>query len=140
MKKRIVIFLIPGLLLALSCSRESTQKNWVINEYDYLETPGLSILSFHNFYPVGKQGGIELIHHGERIATNGFIRIASGTGQRLPQPENAERQIDRENNEIRSTVFYPDLDFKYSIEIKAEGNDIRLSVNLEKPIPEEWEN
>ena len=78
-----------------------------------------------NFYPVGKQGGIELIHHGERIATNGFIRLESGTGQRLPQPEKAERQIDRENNEIISTVVYEDLGFGYSIRIKPEGKNIR---------------
>jgi hypothetical protein len=140
MKKLLILFLIPGLLLAVNCSRESTEKSWVINDHEYLETPGLSILSFHNFYPVGKQGGIELIHHGERIATNGFLRLESGAGQRMPQPEKAERQIDQENNEITSTVYYQDLDFKYSIDVQVEGNGIRLSVDLEKPIPPEWED
>jgi hypothetical protein len=138
MKKLFILFLIPGLWFVVSCSRESAPKKWNINEYEYLETPGLSVLCFHNFYPVGKQGGIELIHHGERIATNGFLRLESGAGQRMPQPEKAERQIDHENNEITSTVYYQDLDFKYSVNIKTEGNGIRLSVDLERPIPSEW--
>jgi hypothetical protein len=139
MKNFSILFIIPGLLLIISCSERSVKKKWAINEQEYLEIQGLSVLSFHNFYPVGKQGGIEFIHHGERIATNGFIRLESGTGQRLPQPEKAERRIDRENNEIISTVSYDDFDFKYSIRIKPEGNNIRLSLDLDKPVSSEWE-
>ena len=140
MKNVIILVLFLGLLFVNSCSEKGTQKKWLINEHEYLETPGLSILSFHNFYPVGKQGGIELIHHGERVATNGFIRLESGAGQRLPQPEKAERTIDRASAEMVSVVNYEEIDFKYSIRIKVEGDNIRLTVDLDKPISSDWEN
>ncbi len=140
MKNFIILVLFLGLLVVNSCSRKGAQKNWIINEHEYLETTGLSILSFHNFYPVGKQGGIEFIHHGERVATNGFIRLVSENGQRLPQPQKAERKIDQTASEIVSVVTYEEFDFEYSIRIQAEGNNIKLVVDLDKPIPSDWED
>jgi hypothetical protein len=41
---------------------------WSISEHGYLEAPGVSVLAFHDIYPEGKQGGVEIIHHGERVA------------------------------------------------------------------------
>lgn len=140
MKNVIILVIFFALIVASSCSRKGAQKKWIINEHEYLETPGLSILSFHNFYPVGKQGGIEFIHHGERVATNGFIRLVSKDGQRLPQPQRAERKIDQAASEIVSVVTHEELDFEYSIRIQAEGNNIKLIVDLDKPIPSDWEN
>jgi len=134
----ICLSICPALLF--SCKDTGTSTEWKANNLEYLETQGLSVLAFHNFYPVGKQGGIELIHHGERIATNGFIRMQSGSGLSLPQPETANRIINPDIPEITSTVQYDAPDFKYKVRIKAEDNHIRLSVDLDKPIPPEWEN
>ena len=53
-----------------SCTQETDEVKWEINDLEYLETPGINVLVFHNSYPVGKQGGIEIIQHGERVATN----------------------------------------------------------------------
>ena len=50
-----------------------------------LEARGLSVLLFHNYYPDGKQGGIEIIQHGLRIATNGDLRL-----EQLPQFVNSD--------------------------------------------------
>jgi len=127
-------------LVIFSCTNQESSQNWSINDLEYLEAPGLSVLAFHNFYPGGKQGGIEIIHHGERIATNGFIRMERVNGQRFPYPERAERTIDPQNQVITSMVSYEDFDFKYAVKIKPEGKNIRLSVDLDKPIPSEWEN
>jgi hypothetical protein len=44
-----------------------SEAGWVLNDQEYFERPGLSVLVFHDIYPEGKQGGIEIIQHGERV-------------------------------------------------------------------------
>jgi len=122
------------------CEQSTPKTKWILNDQEYIQTPGLSVLAFHNFYPGGKQGGIELIQHGERIATNGFIRMDRVEGRRFPYPEQAEREIDADNQLIKASVNYEEFDFKYSVRIWPEGNSLRLAVDLDKPIPAEWEN
>lgn len=51
---------------------------WRLHAREYLEAPGVSLLVYHNDYPEGRQAGIELIHHGERVATNGDLRLTTG--------------------------------------------------------------
>ena len=136
---RTSIFILIVLLLA-GCSPKKSSDKLNINDQDYLEKPGLSVLAFHNFYTTGHQGGIEIIQHGERIATNGFIRLRSADERRLPGPDRAKREVDRENQEIVSSVNYEDFDLKYKVRIKPEGNGFKLVVDLEKPVPAAWEN
>ena len=103
----------PGIILILSvlllgCQPQQSGKEWTINEEEYLELQGLSVLAFHYFYPVGKQGGVEIIQHGERIATNGFIRMERVNGRRFNYPERATREIEKENKLIRTQrLFLP---------------------------------
>ena len=123
-----------------SCEQPTATWNWTINDQEYFEAPGLSVLAFHNFYPSGKQGGIEIIQHGERIATNGFIRMERVEGRRFSFPERASREIDQDKQIIRSSVSYEDFDFKYTIRIWPDEKNFRLSVDIDKPIPAEWEN
>ena len=135
----------PGILpiflvLILACQPKQTSKDWTIHEEEYLETQGLSILAFHNFYPVGKQGGVEIIQHGERIATNGFIRMERVEGQRLNYPERATREIKKDMNLIKANVSHEDFEFNYSIRVWPEEDQIRIAVDLDTPIPAEWEN
>ena len=51
------------------------ESGWVLNEAEYFEKPGVSVLVFHDTYPEGKQGGIEIIQHGERVAALGDVRL-----------------------------------------------------------------
>ena len=69
-------------VILLGCNPQSPEQKWTINELEYLQSQGLSVLAFHNFYSGGKQGGIEIIHHGDRIATNSCIRMARVAGRR----------------------------------------------------------
>jgi hypothetical protein len=141
LKPQFYVFLI-GIVFVLNsgCIQESSKLEWTLNEQQYLETRGVTVLAFHNFYPVGKQGGIEMIQHGERIATNGFIRMERVEGRRFSYPERAQREVDPENKQITTTVNYEDFDFSYSIRLRPEGNNIHLVVDLEEPIPVMWEN
>lgn len=133
-----IFILIAGLLIA--CSQNKSSDKLIINDQEYLEKPGLSVLAFHNFYTTGHQGGIEIIQHGERIATNGFIRLRSADERRLPGPDRAKREVDMENQEIISSVNYDDFDLSYKVRIKPEGDGFKLTVDLAKPVPAEWEN
>jgi endoglucanase len=135
--KCISIFIIVFLF---GCMQKTSERKWTLNNHEYLQKPGLSILVFHNSYPIGKQGGIEIIQHGERIATNGFIRMQQVKGQRFEDPEHAIRQIDNKNKLISAKVSYDNPDFKYTVRIWPDGDNIRLAVDLDKPIPAEWEN
>lgn len=130
---------IAVFLLLTGCTQNQTGQKLVVNDKEYLEKPGLTVLAFHNSYPSGKQGGIEIIQHGERIATNGFIRMQPLDGKRIPDPLGAMREIDSVKNVIKSVVSYEDFGFKYAVRIWPEGNTIRLAVDLDKPLPKEWE-
>ena len=131
--------IVLGLFLAGCVQNQSGQK-MKVNDKEYLEKPGLSVLAFHDYYPTGGQGGIEIIQHGERIASNGFIRIPPVNGKRVPDPEGAVREIDKTRNVIKSVVTYKESGFSYSVRIWPEGNNIRLAVDLDKPLPKGWEN
>ncbi|MBG0860198.1 MAG: glycoside hydrolase family 9 protein [Bacteroidales bacterium] len=126
------------LALITGCTQNVSEQGWTVNDQEYLEKTGLSVLAFHNYYPVGKQGGIEIIQHGERIATNGFIRMQQVEGKRFSDPERAVREVDKENKVIKANVRYDDFDFKYTVRIWPDGDKFRLAVDLDKPIPESW--
>src|ERR1700730_9675016 len=70
---------IPLTALALLCGHFSPAAALRINEFGYLETQGLSVLvyqnQFHQIFRDQKLGGIEVILHGERIATDGEVRL-----------------------------------------------------------------
>ena len=135
------LYLIPVFFIFLAaCSQRQSSQKMIVNEKEYIEKPGLSVLAFHDYYPVGRQGGIEIIQHGERIATNGFIRMQAVDGKRITDPLTAKREIDSVNQVIKSVVTYEDLGFKYAVRIWPDGNSIRLAVDLDKPLPKEWEN
>lgn len=134
-------FIAVSILLFLTgCTQKRSSQNWTINDQEYLARQGLTVLAFHNFYPGGKQGGVEIIQHGERVATNGFIRMQEVDGKRFNDPERATREVDRKSQIITSKVTYPEFGFTYSIRLWHEGDNIRLAVDLDKPIPSEWEN
>jgi endoglucanase len=95
-----------------------------INDQDYFEMPGLNVLVYHNTFSEGHQGGVEIIQHGERVATNGELRLSPAPGQWQPVPEVGggfrqeavspitvafeSRKVDRSNNEISIPCRYPD--------------------------------
>ena len=127
------------IILMAGCNQKQTSQKMIINKLEYLEKPGLTVMAFHDHYPSGHQGGIVIVQHGERIATNGFIRMQPVDGKRIPDPLGALREIDSVNQVIKSVISYEDFGFKYAIRVWPEGDNIRLAVDLDKPIPKEWE-
>lgn len=124
-----------------------------INDKGYYETPGLNVMVFDDFYPDGHQGGLTIIQFGVRTAANGDLRLEATPGQWSPVPAVGQRIVDKENGTITvglsypdsskdrkgfNPIIYPDLKFKYKIRTEAAGNSIKLIVDLENPLPDEW--
>jgi endoglucanase len=146
-------YLVAILLTIVSCNGiEDSTSQLTINEQEYFEMPGLNVMVYHDYYSIGRQGGISIVQNGERIASNGDIRL---TNVRRPFPTYGERIIDRDKNEINIEVGFPDslrkqhkdprypfpdIQLQSTVRLVAEGSSIRIFVDLKDPLPEKWEN
>ncbi len=109
-----------------------------LNEQDYFESRGLSVLLYHNaihgvFYDQ-KLSGLEIILHDQRIATNGDIRLLPTPEQWDPVPHFKERKRGA-GNQLTAFCEYPDRVLGYRIEVVVEGDGFRVSVNMDQPLP-----
>ncbi|MDF1550137.1 MAG: hypothetical protein P1P88_20090, partial [Bacteroidales bacterium] len=137
---QILFFLV--LWISTSCSdRQTSQQNITelkLNEKEYLHAPGMSVLAFHNEYPVGMQGYIEIIQYNNRIATNGnvFFEEVSpedeGEKAQVPIPkiDNPSRIIDSTNNAINVPFRYEKLKLNYDINIIGKANGFSLNIKF----------
>jgi endoglucanase len=130
--------LLTALLSGLSLSGADVAMK--VTDSGYLDTQGFSVILYHStFHPVfldQKNTAMEMILHGHRVATNGDVRL-------LPTPEQWDqvaqlkgRQADKEKNRLTANLSYPDYEFDYRLEVAAEPGGVRVSVNLDKPLPE----
>ena len=124
-----------------------------INDQDYLEMTGLNVMLAHDFYPEGHQGGVAVIENGQRVATNGDLRLEPTPGQWQPTPLVGERKVDRAAQEISvrmsypdpsrdrkgfNPITFPDLKMGYVVKVKPAGPSFRIIVDLDEPLPAAW--
>jgi len=142
-----------ALLLSVSALL-TAQDALKLNEKEYFHRQGLDVTFFSDYYPEGHQSGVTIIQHGVRVAANGDLRLEPSPGQWSPVPKWGKRTVDEENQSIIqelwypdssknrkgfNPVIYPDLNFFYQIEIKAEDDgSISVTVDLDEPLPDEW--
>jgi endoglucanase len=111
-----------------------------LNSLDYFDTQGLSVLAYQNtFHPVfrdQKLGGIEIILHGERIATDGEVRLQPTPEQWDPVPTFTSRKRGSQPDQLIAYSGYPDVSLSYRIEVTAEGQGLRVAVHLDHPLPQ----
>jgi len=140
----------------LVCALYSTGQNkptLQLNKLGYFELQGMNVMAFQDIYPEGHQGGVGIIQNGERVATNGDLRLEATPGQWQPIPRQGKRIVDVANNLIKvsltypdssknrkgyNPIIYPDLYFNYDVTVKAEGNSIRVTVDLDRPLPKQF--
>lgn len=133
MRNKSVISLISiGLVLHMCIfTPVRSQGKLSINEQGYFEMPGLDVMVFDDYYPNGHQGGITIIQNGVRVAANGDLR--------LPDiwPEKGPKKVDQNAGTIQAQMSYPNIPVQYSVTVKAEGNKIRITADLNQPLPKD---
>src|SRR4051794_34234476 len=111
-----------------------------VTEKNYLDTQGFSVFlydsTYHPVFVDQKNTAMEVILHGQRIATNGDMRL-------MPTPEQWDlvatlkgRQPDRANNRLTASLAFPTFDVSYTLEVAAEPGGVKVTINLDKPLPE----
>ncbi|UWZ84603.1 glycoside hydrolase family 9 protein [Occallatibacter riparius] len=130
------------LLLALASvpSLFGADVNMQVTDKNYLNTQGFSVFlydsTYHPVFVDQKNTAMEMILHGQRIATNGDVRL-------MPTPEQWDlvatlkgRHADKENNRLTANLAFPSFDLSYTLEVAAEPGGVKVSINLDKPLPE----
>ena len=130
------------LLLALACCPGLFGADFAmkVNDKNYLDTQGFSVFlydsTYHPVFVDQKNTAMEMILHGARIATNGDVRL-------MPTPEQWDlvatlkgRKADKANNRLTADLAFPTFDLSYTLEVAAEPGGVKVSINLDKPLPE----
>ena len=110
-----------------------------VTEKNYLDAQGFSVFlydsTYHPVFVDQKNTAMEMILHGQRIATNGDVRL-------MPTPEQWDlvatlkgRQVDKTNNRLTASLAFPTFDVSYTLVVAAETGGVRVSINLDKPLP-----
>ncbi|MDB5129368.1 MAG: glycoside hydrolase [Mucilaginibacter sp.] len=125
----------------------------ILNKLEYLEYQGVNVMLAHDFYPEGHQGGVGIIQNGQRVATNGDLRLEPTPGQWSPIPKVGKRVIDKIKSEVSvrmeypnpemdrkgfNPIIYPDLKFAYNIRVLPIGKSFKIIIDLDRPLPDEW--
>lgn len=131
-----VVALVWGGLLGAAQAHAADLR---LNDLDYFEAQGLSVLAyqntFHEVFRDQKLGGVEIILHGERIATDGEVRLSPTPEQWDAVPRFTSRQHGSAANQLIAYSGYRDLNLSYRLELTAEGQGIRVAVHLDRPLP-----
>jgi hypothetical protein len=111
-----------------------------VTESGYLDTQGFSVILYHSTYDRTfvdqKNTAMEMILHGQRIATNGDVRLVPTPEQWDTVAQLKSRQPDKENNRLNALLSFPDFQMDYRLEVAADPGGVRVSLNLDKPLPE----
>src|SRR6185312_6520593 len=111
-----------------------------VTDKNYLNTQGFSVFlydsTYHPVFVDQKNTAMEMILHGQRIATNGDMRL-------MPTPEQWDlvatlkgRQPDKANNRLIANLAFPTFDLSYTLEVAAEPGCVKVSINLDNPLPQ----
>src|SRR5438270_8599047 len=135
---RIIVCLLFALISAPGLSGADFAMK--VTDKNYLDTQGFSVFlydsTYHPIFVDQKNTAMEMILHGQRIATNGDVRL-------MPTPEQwdlvatlKDRHADKANSRLTADLAFPTFDFSYTLEVAAEPGGVKVSINLDKPLPQ----
>jgi len=146
----LIILLLLFCLSGTPFPQQAQQPTLKLNELEYFEMPGVNVMAFQDIYPEGHQAGVSIIQNGVRVATNGDLRLDPTPGQWQPMPKQNKRVVNQQANEITSwlsypdpernrtgfnPIDYPDLKLSYQVHVHGEGQTVRVTVDLDQPLP-----
>lgn len=118
-----------------ACSQEMR-----LNKPGYFEARGLNIFvfseKFNGAFFDEKHAGIEMIHSGERVATDGAVRLRPTPEQWDAVPKVVNRVVDTLQNRIEVTLSYEKYNFNPKIVVTAKQQGVWIDVYIDKPLPE----
>jgi len=136
------VFCAAGILLAAvsSAAAFGADVKMEVVKNDYLGSQGFDVMlydsTYHPVFVDQKNTAMEMVLHGQRIATNGDVRL-------MPTPEQWDlvatlkgRHADKANNRLTANLAFPTFDLSYTLEVEAEPGGVKVTVNLDKPLPE----
>ena len=131
-----------SLLLVLTSGPSLFGANFAmkVNDKNYLDTQGFSVFlydsTYHPVFVDQKNAAMEMVLHGQRIATNGDVRL-------MPTPEQWDlvatlkgRHADKAHSRLTADLAFPTFGLSYTLEVTAEPGGVKVSVNLDKPLPQ----
>ncbi|HEY2685979.1 MAG TPA: glycoside hydrolase family 9 protein [Steroidobacteraceae bacterium] len=129
-----------GLSISIAANAYAADFSMRVTDRNYLDTQGFSVFlydsTYHPVFVDQKNTAMEMILHGQRIATNGDVRL-------MPTPEQWDlvatlkgRQADKTANRLSARLAFPTFDLSYTLEVTAEPGGVKVSVNLDKPLPQ----
>lgn len=151
MNKTIIFFLSGFCSLMIFTSMRAQE--FKLGASGYFRNKGVEVMAYDDIYPEGHQGGVSLIMHGNRVATNGDIRLEPSPGQWQPVPKQNSREADTVANTIIAhltfpdstrhmtgfnPMIYPDFMFNYRVKVRGEGSAVIVTVDLDRPVPEKF--
>jgi len=128
------------LVLFLAIQARAAEMQMKTTDNGYLDAHGFSVVLYQNTYhPIfvdEKNAAMQMMLHGQRIATNGDVRM-------VPTPEQWDvvaqlkgHTADKEHNRLSARLSFPAYQMDYTLEVTAEPGGVRVSINLDKPLPE----
>ena len=106
----------------------------------YLDGRGVSVMLYDdNYSPIffdQKDAAMQIILHGHRIATNGSVRLSPTPEQWDAIPHLISHRADKTHDRLIATVAYPAYHLNYHVVVAAEPGGVRVSVNLDRPLPQ----
>ncbi|GAA0734816.1 glycoside hydrolase family 9 protein [Sphingomonas japonica] len=111
-----------------------------LGDGDIYRAPGVDWLVFSNWYDGlfadAKISGVELIQQGERIATNGDVRLSPTPGQWDAIGRLVERRVDSETGLIEAELEYPGYGFRYLVRSRPTRTGLQVTVSLPEELPD----
>ncbi|WP_267387238.1 glycoside hydrolase family 9 protein [Sphingomonas sp. GC_Shp_3] len=137
MKRSIIALLASASMLNCACAVQA--QTLAVTPAQTLETQGLSVIVDQNqFSPIffdEKNAGIQIVLHGDRIATDGAIRLDKTPEQWAPVPAFISRTLGSEPNQVVVRSAYKAQNLAYNVKVTAEGEGFRIAVDLDQPLP-----
>ena len=129
------------IALFLSLPAFGAQLNMKVTDNGYLRGRGVSVMLYDDVYsPVffdQKDSAMQIILHGHRIATNGSVRLSPTPEQWGPIPHILSHQADKAHDRLTASLAYPAYHLSYHVVVSAEPGGVKVTVNLDKPLPED---
>ncbi|MGN6375579.1 MAG: glycoside hydrolase family 9 protein [Sphingomonas sp.] len=138
MRKRTMIALLTTAC-AVTAAHAADDRGLTVTPAQTLEEQGLTVVIDQNqFSPIffdEKNGGIQMILHGRRIAADGDVRLNPTPEQWNPVPAFVDRTLGSAPNQVVVHSAYKDAGLDYHVKVTAEPGGYRIAVDLAQPLP-----